>query len=130
MSRKPSATANWSAADLLGATPMDSPEGFTPNPVTGTDVNALTSNPGRDIPAPGNSRASKRFGHLLELRPLKDSAGVAHAAAAFERGNGICDDAALLFNDDTWEEDCSRMSQAASDTETLPTEPTCSTGPV
>ncbi len=72
------------AADLVGATPMDSPEGFSPNPVTGTVIIALTSNSERSAPAPGNPRAQNRFGHLLELRPPPTANGPDHAADVFE----------------------------------------------
>lgn len=72
------------AADLVGATPMDSPEGFSPNPVTGTVILALTSNSGRNTPGPGNPRSQNRFGHLLELRPPPTPGGPDHAAEVFE----------------------------------------------
>ena len=72
------------AADLVGATPMDSPEGFSPNPVTGTVIIALTSNSDRTSPSPGNPRTNNRFGHLLELRPPPSATGPDHAAAVFE----------------------------------------------
>uniref|UniRef100_UPI0030F81F5D PhoX family protein n=1 Tax=Hyphomonas sp. TaxID=87 RepID=UPI0030F81F5D len=71
------------AADLVGATPMDSPEGFAPNPVTGTVIIALTSNGDRRDPDPANPRANNRFGHLLELRPPQTTNGRDHAADAF-----------------------------------------------
>lgn len=72
------------AADLLGATPMDSPEGFAPNPVTGTVIIALTSNADRKQAGPANPRANNRFGHLLELRPPETDKGRDHAADVFE----------------------------------------------
>ncbi|MFN4185133.1 MAG: PhoX family protein [Hyphomonas sp.] len=72
------------AADLVGATPMDSPEGFSPNPVTGTVIVALTSNSDRRAPGPGNPRSNNRFGHLLELRPPPTARGPDHAADIFE----------------------------------------------
>ena len=72
------------AADLVGATPMDSPEGFAPNPVTGTVIVALTSNAGRSEAVPGNPRANNRYGHLLELKPPQTGDGVDHAADVFD----------------------------------------------
>lgn len=57
------------AADLLGATPMDSPEGFVSDPKTGVLYLALTQNRERkadEISGP-NPRANNEFGHLLEL---------------------------------------------------------------
>ncbi|KDA01885.1 hypothetical protein HOC_13249 [Hyphomonas oceanitis SCH89] len=71
------------AADLVGATPMDSPEGFAPNPVTGTVIIALTSNDDRSDPDPANPRANNRYGHLLELRPPQTVNGRDHAADTF-----------------------------------------------
>lgn len=72
------------AADLLEATPMDAPEGFAPNPATGTVVIALTSNPGRSDVNPANPRPANRYGHLLELRPPQTPGGPDHAADVFE----------------------------------------------
>jgi secreted PhoX family phosphatase len=57
------------AADLLGATPMDAPEGFVSDPKTGVLYLALTQNRDRkadEISGP-NPRANNEFGHLLEL---------------------------------------------------------------
>lgn len=50
------------AADLLGATPMDSPEGFEPNPTTGHVFIALTGNKARrrDQRSPANPRGQRR----------------------------------------------------------------------
>ncbi|ABI75858.1 conserved hypothetical protein [Hyphomonas neptunium ATCC 15444] len=72
------------AADLVGATPMDSPEGFSPNPETGTVIIALTSNADRTAADPANPRINNRFGHLLELRPPPTAKGPDHAASVFE----------------------------------------------
>jgi len=63
---------------------MDSPEGFAPNPVTGTVIIALTSNSGRNETNAANPRRNNRFGHLLELRPPQTGRGRDHAADIFE----------------------------------------------
>lgn len=57
------------AADLLGATPMDAPEGFISNPVTGVLYVALTQNRDRTLDQVNgpNPRSGNEFGHLLEL---------------------------------------------------------------
>jgi secreted PhoX family phosphatase len=59
------------AADLLGATPMDAPEGYAPNPATGHVYVALTGGvlreAGRENAA--NPRVGNRHGHVLELVP-------------------------------------------------------------
>jgi secreted PhoX family phosphatase len=59
------------AADLLGATPMDAPEGYEPNPLTGRVYIALTGGvkrpPGRQNAA--NPRVGNRHGHIIELVP-------------------------------------------------------------
>ncbi|UXN73630.1 DUF839 domain-containing protein [Devosia sp. A8/3-2] len=65
------------AADLLGATPMDAPEGFIPHTGTGKLYVAMTENEDR-LPAdeddfesvnPANPRGPNPHGHLLELVP-------------------------------------------------------------
>lgn len=71
------------AADLLGATPMDSPEGFAPNPVTGTVIIALSSNAYREDADAANPRTQNRYGHLLELYPPSTAEGPDHAADVF-----------------------------------------------
>lgn len=58
------------AADLLGATPMDAPEGFVSDPRTGILYLALTQNRDRkasQVSGP-NPRANNEFGHLLTLQ--------------------------------------------------------------
>jgi secreted PhoX family phosphatase len=76
------------AADLLGATPMDAPEGYKPNPPTGRVYIALTENEDRGAgdTNPANPRAPNDFGHMLELIPPGAEAGAAeadHAATRF-----------------------------------------------
>lgn len=66
------------AADLVGATPMDAPEGFVPHSRTGKLYVAMTENLDR-LPAGGgepgetvnvaNPRGPNPYGHLLELVP-------------------------------------------------------------
>lgn len=59
------------AADLLGATPMDSPEGYAPDPVSGHVFIALTGNEARDSERvnPANPRPNNAHGHMLEMLP-------------------------------------------------------------
>ena len=62
------------AADLLGATPMDAPEGFVSDPQSGVLYLALTQNRdrGADQLSAANPRANNEFGHLLRLNAPGD----------------------------------------------------------
>lgn len=75
------------AADLLGATPMDAPEGFVSNPRTGALYLALTQNRDRteaEVNAP-NPRANNEYGHLVELfAPAAGDASYNFAATTFD----------------------------------------------
>lgn len=75
------------AGDLLGATPMDAPEGFVSDPRTGALYLALTQNRDRkasEISAP-NPRANNEFGHILQLQaPAGPSNAYEFAATQFE----------------------------------------------
>jgi uncharacterized protein len=70
------------AADILGATPMDRPEGIKPSPVDGRVYISCTKNPDREAasrraervgraidvgPNAANPRAGNRTGHIIEL---------------------------------------------------------------
>jgi secreted PhoX family phosphatase len=80
------------AADLLGATPMDGPEGFIPHTGTGKLYVAMTENEDR-LPAGGgdesetvnvaNPRGPNPNGHLLELVPPGAPEKPDHAAEKF-----------------------------------------------
>lgn len=73
------------AADLMGATPMDSPEGFEPHPKTGRVYVALTG-AGKARPKgtnAANPRADNEPGHILELIPPDLGGRPDHAADRF-----------------------------------------------
>lgn len=74
------------AADLLGATPMDCPEGYIPDPATGKVYIGLSGNSKRspDTVNAANPRAPNTDGHLLELTPPNDGTGPDHTAAQYE----------------------------------------------
>lgn len=80
------------AADLVGGTPMDAPEGFIPHPATGKIYVAMTENEDRQPQGEGdageqvnvaNPRAPNPDGHLLELAPPGAPDRPDHAAASF-----------------------------------------------
>jgi len=57
-----------SAADLVGATPMDRPEWCAVDPITGSVYLTLTNNTKRDDAAgtnPANPRLNNKFGHVI-----------------------------------------------------------------
>jgi secreted PhoX family phosphatase len=68
------------AADFLGATPMDRPEDVEANPVTQKVYVILTNNRDRARPNAANPRTANRFGHIIEMIPP----GGDHAAAQFK----------------------------------------------
>lgn len=72
------------AADLLGATPMDAPEGFVSNPETGALFLALTQNRARSAEQrePANPRAGNEYGHMLELAAPRAADGRPDFAAS------------------------------------------------
>ncbi|MDP6934889.1 MAG: PhoX family phosphatase, partial [Myxococcota bacterium] len=77
------------AADLLGATPMDRPEGVVPNPKTGHVYVILTGNSARGTDKPTDAvhpRVDNRFGQILELSPPGSGGegSAEHAARTFE----------------------------------------------
>src|SRR5690606_4896028 len=74
------------AADLLGATPMDAPEGFVSNPGNGRLYLALTQNRDRKAHqvSAANPRPVNEYGHILEWFAPTDGDAVEYAADRFE----------------------------------------------
>jgi len=74
------------AADVIGATPMDRPEDFEVNPVTGRVYAVMTKNKKRtpeDL-NPVNARPENRWGHIVELIPPGEGKDADHAADTFK----------------------------------------------
>lgn len=80
------------AADLVGATPMDAPEGFVPHPITGKLYVAMTENEDRYPAGEGdveeqvnvaNPRGPNPHGHILEIVPPGSDGARDFAADAF-----------------------------------------------
>jgi secreted PhoX family phosphatase len=82
------------AASVLGATPMDRPEDFEPNPTTGRIYFACTRNEQRTVeakkgtyagrqvdfgPNAANPRGANQYGHIIEMREAGDD----HTAREF-----------------------------------------------
>jgi secreted PhoX family phosphatase len=70
------------AGDKIGATKMDRPEDFEPDPVSGKVYAVMTKNAKRkpDQVDAANPRAENKYGHILELVPADGD----HAAASFK----------------------------------------------
>ena len=82
------------AADLLGATPMDRPEGIAINPRSGKVYVVLTYNErrkGKDDPNareranPANPRAENKWGQIIEISPPAAANGKADHASTTSR---------------------------------------------
>ncbi len=74
------------AADKLGATPMDRPEDFETNPVTGRVYAIMTKSAKRkpeNVDAT-NPRAENKWGHIIELIPPGDGKDADHSATAYK----------------------------------------------
>jgi uncharacterized protein len=74
------------AGDLLGATPMDRPEDFEPNPVNGRVYLVLTKNAKRKPEQVNavNTRAENKTGQIIELLPPGEGKDADHTAAQFK----------------------------------------------
>ena len=83
------------AADLVGATPMDRPEGVAINPLTGRVYAVLTYNErrkprddqnARERANPANPRAENKWGQIVEMIPPARNGKPDHAAEVFRWG--------------------------------------------
>ncbi len=74
------------AADKLGATPMDRPEDFETNPVTGRVYAVMTKSAKRkpDTVNMVNTRPENKWGHVVELIPPGTGKDADHTAAAYK----------------------------------------------
>jgi secreted PhoX family phosphatase len=72
------------AADRLGATPMDRPEDFETNPVTGRVYAVMTKEkkPDQAKLNPANTRPGNLWGHIVELIPPGGRGADAYRTAA------------------------------------------------
>jgi secreted PhoX family phosphatase len=73
------------AGDAVGATRMDRPEDFEPNPVTGRIYAVMTNNEERepdDLDA-ANTRGPNAYGQIVELIPPGEGADADHAADTY-----------------------------------------------
>lgn len=71
------------AARLLGATPMDRPEGIAINPSNGNAFVALTKNKNKPEANAANPRRKNRGGHVLEIIPPRRANHADHASTRF-----------------------------------------------
>jgi hypothetical protein len=74
------------AGDALGATPMDRPEDFETNPVTGRVYAVLTKSAKRTAEKVDavNPRPENKWGHIVELIPPGEGKDADHAAAQYK----------------------------------------------
>jgi uncharacterized protein len=74
------------AGDALGATPMDRPEDFEANPVTGRVYAVMTKSAKRkpETVNAANTRPENKWGHIVELIPPGAGKDADHAAAQYK----------------------------------------------
>lgn len=86
------------AGDVLGATPMDRPEGIAVHPDTGQVFVSLTNNVLRDTPNVANTRAENIHGHIIELLPPdRDHAADRFGWRIFLQGGDPADEKTQAF---------------------------------